>query len=100
MKFPRPARFLALALALGVLGFAAVSGYYAWDLTSPPRKSVAAADAEKYFSKYENVRFNARDGVSLAGWFVPREGARQAVVLLHGSGSSRKQMMARAKLLH
>ena len=45
------------------------------------------------------MRFPARDGVSLEGWFVPCPGAKQAVVILHGHGSTRAQGLARARLL-
>jgi len=55
---------------------------------------------ERYFSSYENVRFLARDGVTLAGWFVPQGDTKRAAVLLHGHGSSRTQVLARARLLH
>ncbi|MEO6874413.1 MAG: alpha/beta fold hydrolase [Opitutaceae bacterium] len=46
------------------------------------------------------MTFSAQDGVRLAGWFVPCEKAKCAVVLLHGHGSQRTQMLARARLLH
>jgi len=58
------------------------------------------AEAARFLSSYENVTFSARDGVKLAGWFVPCATAKYAVVLLHGNGSRRTQMLARARLLH
>lgn len=88
---------------IGLLGalmvFAAVSAFFAWQLTSPPRRAIAGIPPELP-SITETITFAARDGVKLSGWFVPREGSRKAVVLLHGHGSSRKQMIARARLFH
>jgi uncharacterized protein len=95
----RAVRFVAIAVAATALCFVAVSAYFARWFTGPMRRPLGAAP-EKYLAKWENVRFRARDGVELAGWFVPRGGARQAVVLLHGHGSTRTQMLARAKFLH
>ena len=38
----------------------------------------------------QDVRFPARtDGVEIAGWFVPREGATRAVIIVHGKDQSR-----------
>ena len=99
MKFSRSVRWIVVATLLGALSFVAVSIISAWKFTSPSRRLLAAAP-EKFLSAYENVRFPARDGVTLDGWFVPCEGARKAVVLLHGYGSTRTQMLARAKFFH
>lgn len=99
MKLCRSVRLPVLGVLLGVFGFAVVSAYFARELTSPPRKAVRT-DLENYFSEFEPVRFSASDGVALSAWFVPCPGAKEAVVLLHGSGGSRNQMLARARLLH
>jgi dipeptidyl aminopeptidase/acylaminoacyl peptidase len=63
------------------------------------RRPLGAAP-ERFLNAYETVRFPAKDGVLLAGWFAPCAGAKQAVILLHGHGSTRTQMLARAQLLH
>lgn len=47
----------------------------------------------------EAVHFAAADGITLRGWFVPGETSTRAAVLLHGNGSTRDQMIARARLL-
>ncbi|MBL9190652.1 MAG: alpha/beta fold hydrolase [Opitutaceae bacterium] len=87
-----------MALAACVVGFAAVSVYFAYDFTGPARR-LSAARAEQFLPEFEAVRFPARDGVNLGGWFVPCPGAKQAVVILHGHGSTRAQGLARAGLL-
>lgn len=51
-------------------------------------------------SATQTVNFPARDGTKLSGWFVPCDKATVSVVLLHGNGSTRRQMMARVRLFH
>jgi uncharacterized protein len=84
--------------ALGVM-FITVSAYFSFRFTSPVRKP--AGDFAPYLPPTtENIHFTANDGVSLSGWFVPREGATRAAILLHGNGSHRRHMLTRAKFLH
>jgi pimeloyl-ACP methyl ester carboxylesterase len=99
VKFSRPIRLLAISAILAAVGFAIVSAFFAWRFTTPPRRPFGAAP-ESYLSTYENVRFPARDGVVLSGWFVPCDGAKRAVVLLHGNGSTRTQVLSRARFFH
>ena len=87
---------LLILTAIGAVGFLAVSTFFAWRFTTPPRRAITI-DPKSYLSSHEDVRFAARDGVSLSGWFVPCERALGAVVLLHGNGTTRTQVLARAK---
>jgi uncharacterized protein len=48
----------------------------------------------------EPVRFATSDGVDLKGWWWPGADSTRAVVLLHGLGANRLQMLPRAKWLH
>ncbi len=49
----------------------------------------------------EDVRFPSLDGTPLAGWFVPGAPDRApTVVLLHGYGNSRPQLLPHAAYLH
>ncbi|MBS0633023.1 MAG: alpha/beta hydrolase [Verrucomicrobia bacterium] len=99
MKLSRPIRRGIAVLVLGFVGFAGVSVFFAWRFTTPPRRAVEAP-SPGYLSSYESVTFPARDGIPLSGWFVPCPGSTSAVVLLHGNGSSRAQMLARARFFH
>lgn len=101
MTFTRP-RFLKWSFAgllVSFAGFAAVSAYFVFALTSPSRRTVGAIPAELP-AETQPVTFAARDGLKLSGWFVPCENSTRAVLLLHGNGSSRRQMIARARLFH
>lgn len=46
----------------------------------------------------EHVRFPSQDGTPLAGWFIP--GSEGTVILLHGYGRSKGQMLPQAAFLH
>ncbi|MEN9938518.1 MAG: hypothetical protein RLZZ387_5097 [Chloroflexota bacterium] len=74
---------LLLALYLGV------SAYAASVVTLPQRDAIDVTPAVNGLA-FEDVRFAASDGdVSIAGWYIPRQGATRAVVLMHGKDSSR-----------
>ena len=88
-----------LVLILAFTAFAGVSAFFAWKLTSPTRRIVGDVPPELP-TDTQVVSFLARDGIKLSGWFVPCEPATVAVVLLHGNGGSRRQMIARARLFH
>lgn len=88
-------RLLLLALT-GLVLFTAISAVFAWKFTSAMRKP-QSENPQIFLGQFETVAFSARDGVPLAGWYVPCPGAKTAVVLLHGHGSNRSQMLARAK---
>jgi pimeloyl-ACP methyl ester carboxylesterase len=79
--------------------FAGISAFFSGELTGPKRRPVGAVPAELPAAT-TTIAFPARDGIKLSGWFIPRDGATCAVVLLHGHGGNRIQMTARARLLH
>ena len=49
---------------------------------------------------FEDVSFDARDGVPLSGWWVPAEGAKGTVVLVHGLNRSRIEMVRKVPFVH
>ena len=99
MKLSRLLRFALAAGLLGLIAFAAVSAFFAYQFTGPHRRPVGAIPSSLP-ADTRDVTFPSRDQVALSGWFVPSPGATTAVVLLHGHGSTRQQMVARAQLLH
>lgn len=48
----------------------------------------------------EEIEFRSRDGLRIAGWFIPSPGARAGMILCHGLPSNRAEMLAWARLLH
>jgi pimeloyl-ACP methyl ester carboxylesterase len=49
---------------------------------------------------FEDVEFDAPDGVRLKGWWVPAPEARGSVVLVHGLNRSRIEMVRKTPFLH
>lgn len=92
-------RFTLVFASLGLAAFGALSAYFAYQFTGPQRRPVGGIPSTLPAAT-RDVTFAARDHVELSGWFVPCPGATSAVVLLHGHGSTREQMVARAKLFH
>ena len=93
-----PARMLVvicsvvlLALGLFVVGQAVAA-------TNVPRTRLGTTTPAQLGMEYSEVRMETSDGVSVAGWYVPsRNGA--AVVLRHGSGSTRSATLPHAAVL-
>ena len=49
---------------------------------------------------YEDVRLKARDGVSIAAWWVHAQKPRGAVVLAHGNGGNMSHRLDKIRLFH
>ena len=95
----RTLKWILFGLLVALLCDAGVSAFFAWQLTSPARRTIGVVPSElPAFT--QTVIFPARDEIKLSGWLVPCDHATKAVVLLHGHASSRKQMVARARLFH
>jgi len=85
------AAFPPLAAAL----FSARGAWRGWEEVHPPRTPVAPLAARPELAGFREVSIAAADGVELSGWWRP--GARDgAVVLVHGWGANREQMLPQA----
>ena len=88
------ARRLIVRIAIGVVAlllaaYLLISALAANILTVPRRQAGQRTPAALGLA-YDDVRFPSRaDGIPIAGWYVPRQGSRKAVVLVHGWNSSR-----------
>ncbi len=49
---------------------------------------------------YINVHIPSESGSALAGWYIAGDSEKPGVLLMHGVGSDRTQMIRRAKFLH
>ncbi len=63
--------------------------------TNVPRPDLGTATPATYGLSYRDVEFETDDGVDIAGWFIPPSNGA-AVVLRHGSGSTRSDVLAQA----
>lgn len=75
-------------LVIFVLGYLAVGGYVAVQLTTVEAKPQTATPAQ-YGLDFEDAAVRTRDGLTLAGWFIPAAGSDRAVVLVHGHTACR-----------
>lgn len=92
----RVVRWLAVLLVVLPTLFLGVSWVYAQRLTRA-RPSVVGAAPQDFPYPLESVRIATDDGHALAGWLTTAPDSRRAVVLLHGWGGNRKQMVPRAR---
>ena len=81
---------VAAALAAFVVGPAVAA-------TNVPRPSIGETPVSVGLA-YESARLETSDQVDLAAWYVPSAN-RAAVVLLHGAGSTRSNVLAQAAVL-
>ena len=82
-------------LVVGVLVVFAVSP--AVVATNVPRPRLGATP-DAFGLEYANVSLRTPDDVTLAGWYVPSAN-RAAVLLLHGAGSTRSDVLPQAAVL-
>jgi len=93
---------LVAALAIFIFGWAP---YWLAGLATIRRftyndKENAGLTPKSFELPYEDVSFNAPDGVTLKGWWVPAPEARGTVVLVHGLNRSRIEMVKKVPFLH
>jgi len=98
----RVALVLVAALAVFVFGWAP---YWLAGLATIRRftyndKENAGLTPKSFDLPFEEVTFNAPDGVPLKGWWVPAPEAHGTVVLVHGLNRSRIEMVKKVPFLH
>jgi pimeloyl-ACP methyl ester carboxylesterase len=93
--------YLLILAALPFVAAAVVGLYFARLMVNPPRAKQWRTPSDEGWD-YEDVFFEATDGVPLSSWFIPALGAgpRPAVVIIHGwlwnrLGSSKGDVLAR-----
>jgi pimeloyl-ACP methyl ester carboxylesterase len=90
---------LPLILALLATAYVGLfSGFVAVKATNVPPGPLGSAVPADHGLRSSDVTFRTADGVVLSGWYVPsRNGA--AVVVAHGSGSTRSAVLGHAAVL-
>lgn len=97
----RSALWVLAALTTGPLGLLAVAAHTGWveyDSRRPPRRAVERPALVEELAALRDVALRTRDGLTLRGWYVPGHNGA-AVVLAHGYGASRMEMLPDARLL-
>jgi dienelactone hydrolase len=91
-------RLLALPAILVITVVSLWSGIIAVAATNVPRTAVRSTSPADRELAYQDVTFPTSDGVRLSGWYVPSTN-HAAVVLLHGAGSTRSDVLNHAVVL-
>lgn len=92
---------LGTLLATAIVLVLAISLWCAHAYTHPARYPLSDSPADHSLA-FESITFASADGLSLAGWFVPAAAGRAngaAIVLCHGYGSNRAEMLSEAVIL-
>jgi dipeptidyl aminopeptidase/acylaminoacyl peptidase len=86
----------AVALVLGGVGYRAIHVVQRWtESFHPPREHVARPEG---LAAARDVSVRVSDGIVLRGWYVPSRN-RAAVILGHGHGGQRGQLLPEAQAL-
>jgi len=88
--------FGSAGLLILALGFGA-SWYVGSESASPAPRHIGAPPADL---PVEVVTIPSRSGSRLAGWFIPGEPRKGAILLLHGIRANRLEMLGRARFFH
>src|SRR5262245_35678911 len=80
-RWCRVARSLVIAYLLIVLLMMFLETWLVY-----PAPPLTAGDWNPTGFKYEDVRFESADRTKLQGWFLPRDGAKRAILYCHGNG--------------
>jgi pimeloyl-ACP methyl ester carboxylesterase len=95
---------LGLGLLYIVLVFGVLPYWLAWFVTKRrfefPDLRNAGLTPATFDLPFEDVTFNAPDGVTLDGWWVPSPASQGTVVLLHGLNRSRIEMVGKVPFLN
>jgi uncharacterized protein len=95
----RRAYLLAFVVALLVICIAVFA--FCWQLAlaavAPAPNHIGAPPADL---PVENVAFPSDSGAAIAGWYLPADNARGAILLAHPIRGSRLSMLDRARLFH
>ena len=86
--------FAVLALTVILLPSYLAGSY----LTQPHQHKVDTTQIKEL--PYTNVHIPSKSGSDLAGWYIAGDNDKPGVLLMHGVGSDRTQMVKRAKFLH
>ncbi|GJM24130.1 MAG: hypothetical protein DHS20C16_05450 [Phycisphaerae bacterium] len=86
---------------LGILVYSFVIYAYLLSFlqTHVPKRTGDGSPAQLRLS-FQDVSYLSRDGVRIAGWYVPNEDSDRAVILCHGMGADKSDMLDFALALH
>ena len=99
LRWGRLALFaLLVILGLAITGSLWLSHDRAMTLVHPRRILISRLPESAGIRAYQDVQFQASDGLTLRGWYMPTQNGA-IVILLHGHGGNRTQFLPEAALL-
>ena len=93
-------RLISVGLVGGIIiAFIVVEMIFILAITQPVPSVIASPPHNSLGKEYQSVTLISElEGISLSGWFIPPENGA-AIILLHGYGSNRLEMIPRADIL-
>jgi uncharacterized protein len=89
----RKLKFLAVVALVTIILWLGVSALVAWRLTRRVGGCVAEPPPEIARATAESLRLKTCDGEEIGGWLVRGDAGKACVLLLHGNGGTRAQML-------
>jgi pimeloyl-ACP methyl ester carboxylesterase len=91
-------RLIPLLLLIGVVGYYLVLPFVRAFIALHPARTYPYMTPDGRGLAYENVTFASLDNIQLVGWYIPSKN-RAAVILTHGFGANRGQLLGQAEAL-
>ena len=73
---------------------------YAFYISVRPRRFVSGISPANFGLKYEEVNFKTNDGITLKGWFIPKEGKKTTIIVCHGYPFDKGNILPSSLFLH
>jgi len=86
-------------IAIGITGVLALMFFLQSRLVYFPDGQIVATPADKGYA-YEEISFEAADGVRLSAWYVPSQANRGVVLFSHGNGGNISYNLPFVEILH
>jgi uncharacterized protein len=99
MSMRRRLKFLAILVLVAVILWLAASALVAWQLTRRSRESFAEPPPAIAGAVAESPRLTTSDNEQIGAWFVRGDAGKPCVLLLHGNGQSRAEMLPQMRWL-
>jgi uncharacterized protein len=89
----RRRRLLAIALLAALLVWLASSAYVAWKFTRRASPPYAEPVPQASWATLEEHRLSTSDGQEIGAWLIRGDPQKPCVLLLHGNGGARREML-------
>ena len=99
MRRRRVLKAAIVVLAVFLMYIVVIPLQHSYSILHPPRRAVTVTPAH-FGIDYSTVAFDSSDGLRLEGWMMPNNGSRSVVIVCHGHGSNRGDVLGVADMLH